>query len=143
MLKTFRKTNYFRKGAGEMVSFSVCILIVLALFLTTLSMIIYGVTMGSLDDMATRATRAAIVEKSYKDAEKKAEKYCEAYMKSGISGSMSSLKVTAKPASAKDKEWKKGNFLNLEVSVHINTISPFVSGEKKVSTIMMIEHNND
>lgn len=132
----------FKKGAGEFMGFAICIPIVIGLFISTYGVVIFGLSMQTLDDVSSRAARAAVVGTSYDDAQKKAEKAASEYLSGSSNGSVSNVKVKVEPAEAKVQEWKRGNYIKVTVSEYIQTLTPFTSGTRQQTTIIMIERNS-
>lgn len=144
--------NYLRKGGSEVIGF----LVTMPFLIFMLVMIICTVQLGSIKERleytAYLACRQAVVATDENkngrikdDAKRIAKKVADTeLLTSGETFIPNSIKVqlnyvTNTGEAISDKKWEKGNYVQCTVSVEVKTPTPFLSGRKSASIIMMIE----
>ncbi len=140
MFTEFKK--WLRKGIGEFVGFSFS-----ALILTSILVIIIGaVTLQDaqqyMNAVNRQLARDIIVCEDLDDAKKTAQKNAEEYMKAKPAIRSVRAEVDYVPGT-EEKEWKKGNFVNIILTCRITSISPFTTGVYDSMVMMMIERTED
>ena len=146
MKKKYIKIKAFvLRGSSEILGFMSTLPILTFLIVAVISIYQNGLVMENLEYTAYCACRAAVVCEDKKTAEYKAElaanesmRYTNA-MYTMPKGASKMTKLEIITADDKESNWKKGNYIRCTVTVHVDTMTPFVSGEKTSAIVMMIE----
>lgn len=136
--------RYISKGSAELLSLTLILPFLTLAFSFVLAMYQYSTALQELDFTTYRACRKAVVCENVQDAKKEAIKGAEEIFGEGTAYSVKIEQViydTDKQTYTvqSDIDWKKGNYIRLTVTEYVDTISPFISGNKSRSIIMMIE----
>ena len=160
MCKIFKRT-YWKKGSGDIVGFLCTLPCIITMLVLLISIIQIGSIKERLEYTAYLACRQAVVASdrnnngSCMDDAKKiaAQTAMDDLEKSNLKFIPGSIKVTlelvdedttsksARKNSSKksDLKWEKGNYVQCTVSVKIKAVTPFLSGMRSASIVMMIE----
>lgn len=131
---------FWRKGGGELLSFVVCLPILLFLFSSIVSGIQIGMAKQALEYAAYAAGRAAVVTDTLTGAQIRAQLVAEKIVYDSAGGIIQDS-VQTDISVMDNRSWGKGNFIRCTVSAEIRTAAPFISGKKNGTIVMMIERN--
>ena len=156
--------SYLEKGSGEVIGFLCILPIIIFMLVILVSVVQLGSIKERLEYTAYVACRKAIVVSDENknndyldDALEAAQKAAEAdLVPSGEKFVPGSVKVDlelvqkkdtanktkkkgSKDSKAEKLTWEKGNYVQCTVSVEVKSLTPFLSGKKSASIVMMIE----
>lgn len=156
--------GFFRKGGGEVISLIATLPFILFVMFIILDVIRIGTVRERLEYVAYRAARTAVVQDSYKNAEKESNKVAKLEIEKAdlkidktwskwASGKIVEIKYagkegieskaksgTKKGDKAKEDAWEKGNFITVTVGVRLKALTAFTGFTTKYASItMMIE----
>lgn len=129
-----------RKGNGEFLAAAF-----MSIFITSIMIIIVAVmqmnfSMNNMSKAITSASRAASVCASKKDAQTLSLEVAQASIENW---NLSNINVSIEYADESKKAWTTGNQVIVTVTAYVNTMSPFLSGERSVSHIITIEDSDN
>jgi len=139
-----KKTMFLNKASAELLSLTLVLPFLTLAFSFVLAMYQYSTTIQELDFATYRACRSAVVCENYNDAMKQATNSASEILKNDAKYN---VKIEQVVYNTKNKtyttksniEWLKGNYIKVTVTEYVDTISPFISGNKSRTIIMMIE----
>ena len=132
-----RKINW-KKGGGEIIGFGIVMPMLIVLFCGIISSAQLSMANETLQYSAYSSCRAAVVSSDLDIATDRAKTIAkETISKNGsIDINTLDVKLTLMDAS---KGWVKGNFVQCDITVYVDTMMPFTSRDRTSSIIMMIE----
>lgn len=128
----------FRKGGGEFIGFAIGMIFLCGILVAIINIFFVARTSNQLENSVDLIARKLVTEESLEDAQKSAQKYAEAVLKDYmVVIKKDSVKAEVSYTPGSDKEWKKGNFINVYITVEL------VPSHKKrtVSAMVMIERD--
>lgn len=137
-----------KRGSGEAITFMAITPVVLIIVVIVVGIIQLGMIKERLEYTVYSACRAAVVSDDLKQARQNATKAAlNDLQRSGALFDTSTMVLTLKPitsvkGSKKDSGgavWKKGNYLECEISVYVSSTIGFLAGRRSCKKIMMIE----
>ena len=136
-----RKIN-FKKGAGEIIAFTVSAVILTSFLLLMIGMFSMDQSIKTMDEVAGTVARDIVVCENLEQAEKKCEKNAKKYLK--YEHNLSNIKTDVKFTDGFPKLWTRGNFVTITITADIHTASPVTNiKHAKTSTIAMIERGDE
>lgn len=130
----------WKQGSGEAIGFGICMTFMTMFLIYLIGFFILTRTTNQMENAANLIARNIVVCDSIEDArvlaQDKAEEYLTDYM-SVIS--TDSIEAKVEYAAGADREWEKGNYITLFLTVDIDSHMPVMSGLKTVTVMMMIE----
>lgn len=130
----------WKQGSGETIGFGICMTFMTMFLIYLIGFFILTRTTNQMENAANLIARNIVVCDSIEDvrvlAQDKAEEYLTDYM-SVIS--TDSIEAKVEYAAGSDREWEKGNYITLFLTVDIDSHMPVMSGLKTVTVMMMIE----
>ena len=131
--------NKLRRGGGEFIGFAIGMIGLCTLILMLLGMFQLCMASSQLENAANLISRDIVSEESLNDARTKAQADADKLLGGYQSIDSSSINTEVEYAPGSDREWKKGNYIKLFITVKLNCKNPIVSGKKTVSALVMIE----
>ena len=137
MLKLLQKINW-KKGSGEIIGFGIVMPMLVLLFCGIISAAQLSMANETLQYSAYSSCRAAVVTADESLALTRAETVAKEIVSQNgtIDTSTLDVKLTLMDVAY---GWKKGNFVQCDVTVYVDTMMPFTSRTRTASIIMMIE----
>ena len=130
----------WKRGSGEAIGFGICMTFMTMFLVYLIGFFILTRTTNQMENAANLIARKIVVCDSIEDArvfaQDKAEEYLTDYM-SVIS--TDSIEAKVEYTAGSDREWEKGNYITLFLTVDIDSHMPVMSGLKTVTVMMMIE----
>lgn len=130
----------WKQGSGETIGFGICMTFMTMFLIYLIGFFILTRTTNQMENAANLIARNIVVCDSIEDArvlaQDKAEEYLTDYM-SVIS--TDSIEAKVEYAAGSDREWEKGNYITLFLTVDIDSHMPVMSSLKTVTVMMMIE----
>lgn len=134
--------RFFRRGS-TFISYTVSLIIILAVFIEVLSLYIISTTYMALDMVVTEASRDVVVCSTKLNAQQAAtEAISEAIAGLGFVDESKTI-VYVEYANGSEAEWTKGNYLEVNAYFYIETLEPFTTGYYNISAVRMIESKGD
>lgn len=132
------KKNKWEQGNGEVIGFAIMAVAICSIIVIMVSILQMSVGLNAITKAANVVGRAAAVCTSKEDAEEQIQKVAEnAVTYAGIKN----LRTSVDYASS-DHEWKSGNFIKVNVSADVKTISPLTPFRQEKSVLICIENLN-
>lgn len=135
------KNINWRRGGGEFVGYSISMVFLSYLFILIISFMILNSAMGTIENASALISRDIVSCSSLEDAQERAQKDAEAYLKQCGNIKSDSIKAEVGYAAGSDTDWQKGNFLEVTISGYVKTCEPFTSGVKISTATIMIENS--
>lgn len=133
-----KQKNKWEQGNGEVIGFAIMAVAICSIIVIMVSILQMSVGLNAITKAANVVGRAAAVCTSKEDAEEQIQKVAEnAVTYAGIKN----LRTSVDYASS-DHEWKSGNFIKVNVSADVKTISPLTPFRQEKSVLICIENLN-
>lgn len=130
----------WKQGSGEAIGFGICMTFMTMFLIYLIGFFILTRTTNQMENAANLIARNIVVCDSIEDArvlaQDKAEEYLTDYMSVIYTDS---IEAKVEYAAGSDREWEKGNYITLFLTVDIDSHMPVMSGLKTVTVMMMIE----
>lgn len=130
-----------RRGGGEFIGFAIGMIGLCTLILMLLGVFQLCMASSQLENAANLISRDIVSEESLDDARAKAQTDAENLLGGYQAVDSGSINTEVEYAPGSDREWKKGNYIKLFITVKLNCRNPIVSGKKTVSALVMIERD--
>ena len=137
-----RKSRW-KQGGGEFLGYTVSVVLMCELFLLLVSFSLYQDAAMSLENAVAVISRDIVSCESLAEARERARRDARACLGEPAALPKDGIKVSVDYAPGSETEWKKGNYLTVCLTGEIVTYEPFTSGERKVSSLVMIERNGE
>lgn len=160
MCKIFKRT-YWKKGSGDIVGFLCTLPCIITMLVLLISIIQIGSIKERLEYTAYLACRQAVVapdrnnngscmddakkiavQTAMDDLEKSNLKFVPGSIKvtlTLVDGDTTSKSARKNISKKGELKWEKGNYVECTVAVKIKAITPFLSGTRSASIVMMVE----
>ena len=148
MVRYFMKKNFFEKGSGDIVGFLAMLPVTIFMLVILISMVQLGSIKERLEYTAYLACRKAVVASKYIDDAKKIAlqtarddlaKSKLKYVPGSVKVDLKLVSADANSSNSSTAKWEKGNYIQCTVSVKVKSVTPFLSGRKSATIVMMIE----
>ena len=154
MVRYFMKKIFFEKGSGDIVGFLAMLPVTIFMLVILISMVQLGSIKERLEYTAYLACRKAVVAydtdqdgKYIDDAKKIALQTARddlaksklKYVPGSVKVDLKLVSADANSSNSSTAKWEKGNYIQCTVSVKVKSVTPFLSGRKSATIVMMIE----
>ena len=126
----------FKKGASEMIGFSIALIIILNIFAYLLSMVVIQDALADMTFAVNTASREAIVCDSMESATQTATDVVNELIQRN--GAITETRVDVRYTPGSEQEWKKGNFIDVAIICKIRVLTPLIDDERHVKQMRMI-----
>lgn len=137
-MDTKKQKNKWEQGNGEVIGFAIMAVSICSIIVIMVSVLQMSVGLNAITKAANVVGRAAAVCTSKEDAEQQVQKVAE---NSVTYAGIENLRTSIEYATS-DHEWKSGNFIKVNVSADVKTISPLVPFRQQKSVLICIENQN-
>ena len=137
MTEQIQKKIRSGKGAAEILSFAVSCVLLLAVFLSVISLISSEYALETLETTCMGAARKAVVCESKAEAEKTVNRYVREALKD--STAFMSDTVNTYIDYTDGDGWTKGSFITVTISATTKTLSSWLPRQRTASVVVMIE----
>ncbi len=132
--------NFWKKGGGEILSFVIVVPCILFMVCAIIASAQIGYINQTLNFCAYNAGRAAVISDSKRAAENRVNATYETQF--GMQNARKYGYIPFELEVLDGDDWEKGAFVKCTVRYYIKTLTPFTSGVREQSIVMMIENGD-